>query len=116
MMTDNMIVGNTAVRNGADTADAATPGQTGINVFSLFPSTGNIISGNTIQNETEDVAVSNPALVQVQFNNLFGRDNGVDNIGSGPVDAVWNWRGCFSGPNESGSCSAAAGQTVRIIT
>ena len=48
-MTDNMIVGNVIVNNGADTEDASTPGTAGVNVYSLIPQAGNIISGNSIQ-------------------------------------------------------------------
>jgi parallel beta-helix repeat protein len=110
-LTNNMLIGNTIVDNGADTADAATPGPTGINVFSVVPATGNIISGNSIQRETNDVAVNVPVLVQVQFNNLLGQGAGVNNLGAGPVDAVWNWWGCPHGP-ESHNCSNAEGANV----
>lgn len=111
-LNDNMIVGNTVTDNGADTADAATPGPTGINVFSVGPATGNIISGNSIQRETDDVVVNDPALVQVQFNNLQRGDVGVDNLGAGTVDAVWNWWGCPNGPEAGRLCSTTGGPNV----
>jgi parallel beta-helix repeat protein len=114
-LNDNMIVGNTIVDNGADTGDAATPGPTGINVFAMFlsPAPGNIIANNSIQNDSYDVVVSNPALVQVQFNSLLGTLVGVDNQGSGPslgpVDATENWWGCPNGPPMPGSCTSVLG-------
>lgn len=111
-MTNNMLVGNTIVDNGPDTADAATPGPTGINLYSAGPNAGNIISGNTIQRETDDVAISDAALVIVGFNNLLGRDTGVDNIGTGPIDATWNWWNCLAGPRSGGSCSSANGPNI----
>jgi hypothetical protein len=112
-VTDNMLVGNTLANNGADTADAATPGPTGINLYSAGPNTGNMVSANSIQQETDDVAVSIPSPVVVEFNNLSGRGAGVDNIGGvGSVDATWNWWGCFSGPSSSGACASATGANI----
>jgi parallel beta-helix repeat protein len=119
-VADNMLVGNTVVNNGADTADAATPGPTGINLYAAGPgtanNTGNMVSANSIQQETDDVAVSVPSPVIVEFNNLSGRGAGVDNIpgagGVGLVDATWNWWGCFSGPSTSGACASATGANV----
>lgn len=111
-VTDNMLVGNTLVNNGADTADAATPGPTGINLYSAGPNTGNTVSANTIEQETDDVAVSVPSPVVVEFNNLSGRKAGVDNIGAGLVDATSNWWGCFTGPSTSGACASATGSNI----
>lgn len=116
-MTDNVIVGNTIVNNGPDSGDAATPGPAGINVYSLVPQTGNIISGNSIQGESYDVVVKDPALVQVNFNALqrFGGGAGVglDNLGAGVVDATENWWACSTGAMLSVSCSAAVGALVQ---
>ena len=112
LLNDNMIVGNTIANNGADTADAATPATTGVNVYSLMPVTGNIISGNEVQNEAYDVVVNNPAFVQVEFNSLLGTGAGVDNLGSGSVDATNNWWGCTNGPTLAGSCTSVAGSAV----
>ena len=111
-LNDNMIVGNTVLNNAADTADAFTSGPTGINLYSLMPATGNIISGNMIQGEAIDVAVRNPALVQVQFNNLSGLNVGVQNFGVGAVDATQNFWGCGKGPTQAGSCSMGLGNSV----
>lgn len=111
-LNDNMIVGNTVVNNGQDTADAATAGPTGINLYSLVPATGNIFSGNTIQNEAYDVVIKTPALVQVNFNALLGLRTGVDNLGAGAVDATENFWSCPGGPAIPGSCSFPAGGNV----
>ncbi|MCU1320848.1 MAG: hypothetical protein JWM43_497 [Acidobacteriaceae bacterium] len=111
-LNDNMIVGNTSIANGADAGDAATPGPTGINLYSLTPVTGNIISGNSIQNESYDVVVKVPALVQVNFNALLGLQNGLNNLGVGPVDATQNWWSCPNGPTIPGSCSSSLGNNV----
>ena len=111
VLNDNMIVGNTAVNNGADTADAHTPGPVGINLYSLIPVTGNIISGNTFGGQANDVGISNPALVQVQFNS-FHAPVGVVNQGTGPVDAASNWWSCPTGPGLTSGCSAPSGNTI----
>ncbi len=116
-LTDNMIVGNTIVNNGADTEDAATPGPTGINVYAAGPEAGNIISSNTIQNESYDVAINDPAPVMVNFNalQLYGSGAGVGliNLGAGPVDATENWWSCANGPGIPWTCSSAMGAKVQ---
>ena len=111
-LNDNMIVGNTVVNNGPDTADAATPGPTGINVYGAGPITGNIISGNSIQNEIVDVAVKTPALVQVHLNSLLGLEIGVANLGKGAIDATLNWWSCDTGPGTQ-SCSGVSGPAIQ---
>jgi nitrous oxidase accessory protein NosD len=111
-LNDNVLVGNIILGNGADTEDAATPGPTGINLYAFVPATGNIVSGNSIYNETVDVAISTAALVQVQFNNLLGGTTGLDNIGTGSVDATNNWWGCPHGPGTGGNCSKITGADV----
>jgi hypothetical protein len=103
-----MIVGNVISGNAADTDDAATPGTTGINIYSVAPVTGTIIALNKISNEQVDIAVNTPAAdVQVNLNDLQGQ-TGVDNLGSGTVDAMQNYWGCAAGPGQS-SCGAAVG-------
>jgi parallel beta-helix repeat protein len=112
-LNDNMLIGNTLIGNGADTGDAATPGPTGINVFSGVPSTnatGNIISGNVMQQEQFDVAVKNAQPVMVEFNNLLGKGMGVANLGTGYVGVQGNWWGCVLGPALApGLCSKVSG-------
>jgi parallel beta-helix repeat protein len=96
-VNDNMLVGNTVVGNGADTADATTPGPTGIDVYSLTPATGIMISGNSFQSESYDVAVHVPAVVEVHENG-FDDGTGLINLGAGTVDATQNYWGCSNGP------------------
>ncbi len=113
LLNDNMILGNIASGNGADTEDAATPGPTGINIYSYGPVTGNIFAGNIVENESYDIAVSVPSPVQVEFNTLLGNGFGVDNIGkAAPVDATENWWGCPLGPTLGVNCSRALGTGV----
>ena len=60
-MNDNVIVGNHISGNGEDTLDAATSGPTGINLFSVAPVTGTVVSQNDIDDEAIDVAFNVPA-------------------------------------------------------
>lgn len=111
VLNDNVIVGNIAVNNGADTADAHTPGPVGINLYSLIPVAGNIISGNSFGGQANDVVISNPAFVQVQFNS-FHAPVGVVNQGTGTVDAASNWWSCPTGPGLTAGCSSTSGNTI----
>jgi parallel beta-helix repeat protein len=113
-LDDNMLAGNTIMNNGTDTGDAATPGTTGINVFSAGPVTGNILSGNTIRNDSYDVVVNTAALVQVQFNNLLGNEYGLDNLSTGTVFANDNFWGCAKGPQGGSNCSTVLGSNVEF--
>jgi parallel beta-helix repeat protein len=104
-LNDNLIIGNHISGNHADTEDAATPGPTGINVFGISPITGTVISGNVIDDEAEDIVTNTPApaLVAVHINDLLGGQVGIDNIGSGAVDAMENWWGSPRGPGKQGA-------------
>jgi hypothetical protein len=116
-LNGNFILSNHISGNGADTDDTATPGPTGININSGFggtPITGNVISGNSITDESVDVAVNTPGHVALNFNNLLGGDTGVDNLGSGPIDATQNYWGCFNGPGAKG-CSTISGPSVSFV-
>ncbi|HEX6771163.1 MAG TPA: right-handed parallel beta-helix repeat-containing protein [Acidobacteriaceae bacterium] len=111
-MNDNVIVGNRISRNAADTEDAATSGPTGINVYSVAPITGTIILQNVIDDEAIDVAFKAPmGQLIVHLNNFEPRSIGVDNLGTGTVDATENWWGCPTGPGTK-RCATVAGTGV----
>ena len=113
VLTDTIIAGNTFYGNAADTEDAATPGPTGVNVYGVSPAAGTIISGHSIHDEDVDVAVNTPTEVLVNLNNLLagGLNLGLDNLGTGTVNATENWWGCPTGPGTSG-CSNVSGSGV----
>lgn len=113
-LNGTVIADNYIAANGADTEDAATPGPTGINVASGpggTPISGTVIGHNIIKKETDDIAVKTGALVGVHANNLLGKMTGVDNLGTGTVDATLNWWGCGSGPGTPG-CASVSGTVV----
>ena len=114
LLTDNIIVGNILNGNAADSEDAATPGPTGLNIYSLTPQAGNIVAHNAFINEAYDVAIKDPALVQVEFNLLTGAGTGVINQGTAaPVDASENWWGCALGPQYGGTaCTKGTGPNM----
>ncbi len=121
ILNDNMLVSNTLINNAKDEGDAATPGPTGINIYSLMPIAGNMVIGNSIQGEALDVAVHAPAAqiptnavpAVVQFNSLEGNGIGVDNLSpTSTVNATENFWSCPNGPTISGSCSTVAGPNV----
>lgn len=115
-MNDNVLVGNEISGNGQDTLDAATSGPTGINIFSVAPVTGTIISQNVIQGEQIDVAFNAPVgQVNAHFNDFAPGSIGVDNIGTGIVSATENWWGCATGPG-TGKCASTAGPGTTIFT
>ena len=110
-LNDNVIVGNRFSGNGPDNPGAPTPGPTGINVFSMGPITGTVVSQNTFDNEAIDVAFSAPAgQLNVHFND-FSAGLGVDNMGTGMVDATENRWNCPTGPNHA-RCATTQGSGV----
>ena len=112
-MNDNIIVGNTISGNGADTEDAATPGTAGINIFSLAPVTGTVISENSISDEHIGVEFNAPSGgVLVSLNNILV-PLGINNANGGTVNASDNWWGCPSGPNVGG-CSLTSGSGITL--
>lgn len=112
-LNGNVIVGNQISGNAADTEDAATSGPTGINVYSVAPIWGTVISQNTIGDESVDIAFKAPSgQVNAHLNNFSTRGVGVDNLGAGWVDATDNWWHCPWGPGGNGACASVAGPNV----
>ncbi len=92
-LNDNVIIGNYISGNGADTADTATPGPTGINVNSGMggtPITGTLISQNVIDHEAFGIVLNTPAQVDVHLNNFLDDTTGVDNLSGGTSNATEN--------------------------
>jgi parallel beta-helix repeat protein len=105
----NQIIANFFSGNSADTADAATSGPTGINIYSTAPVYGTIISLNVFEDEAIDVAYKAPAgQVNAHFND-FSIGIGVDNSGAAAVDATENWWHCAAGPGGNKGCATVAG-------
>lgn len=112
-MNGNVIVGNQIFGNGADTADAATSGPTGINLFSLAPVSGTVISQNDFDREAIDVAFSAPSgQMNVHLNDFNGRATGVEELSTGSIDATENWWSCPQGPGGAARCATASGSDV----
>lgn len=110
-LNNNVIVGNRFSGNGPDNPGAPTPGPTGINVFSKGMITGTVISQNAFEREAIDVAFNAPmGQLDVHFND-FSDGMGVDNLGSGTVNATENWWNCPNGPN-GGDCATVKGTGV----
>lgn len=117
-MNDNVIVGNHFSGNGADTADAATSGPTGINLYSVAPVMGTVISQNVFNGEAIDVAFKAPTgQVSAHLNNFDAGAIGVENLGTGAVNATQNWWHCPKGPAGpgAGGCSSASGPNVIVF-
>ncbi|MGB0123065.1 MAG: right-handed parallel beta-helix repeat-containing protein [Silvibacterium sp.] len=111
-LNDNIIVGNHISGNAADTEDAATSGPTGINVYSVAPVFGTVISQNVFDDEAIDVAFKAPTgQVSAHLNNFDTTGIGVDNLGKGNVNATYNWWNCPAGPGGKG-CSTVSGPKV----
>ena len=112
-LNDNVIVDNQISGNGQDTEDAATPGPTGINIFSRAPVWGTVISQNMFGMEAVDVAFSAPGgEVDAHLNSFNSRAVGIDQIGAAGVDATQNWWSCALGPGGSGGCATVTGSGV----
>lgn len=109
-LNDNVIVGNTISQNGADTEDTATSGPAGINIASIAPITGTVISQNLISQESIAVAFTAPGELTANLND-FTAVTGIFNGGSGTVNAAQNWWGCLGGP-ASPACANVGGTVV----
>ena len=106
-----VIAGNYISGNGADTADAATPGTAGINIYGVAGIWATEIMQNTIVNEAYDVVMNNPGSMDVHVNNLLGTGVGVTNLGKGGLDASANYFGCATGPGTAG-CTTVGSTSI----
>jgi nitrous oxidase accessory protein NosD len=114
-LNGNVIVGNKFSGNGQDTADAATSGPTGINIFSLAPVTGTVIDQNVFTDESIGVAFNAPqGEVSAHLNDFHNKGTGVENLGTGSVNATENWWNCAAGPSGGGDCATATGPSVFV--
>ena len=110
-LNDNVIIGNTISDNAPDTEDAATPGTTGINIFSNAPVMGTVISENNIRQEEVGVVFNAPGgEVFASLNNFFN-SVGIQNLGSGTINGVQNWWSCATGPGTQG-CALSRGSGI----
>jgi Right handed beta helix region len=110
-LNDNIIVGNHIHGNAGDTGDAATSGPTGINVYSAAPITGTVIAQNDFSDESINIAFKAPSgWLTAHFNDFDAHGIGIENLGSGQIDATENWWGCLTGP--SSRCSSVVGSGV----
>ena len=81
-------------------------------VFGVSPITGMVISGNVIDDEAVDVATNTPAQLDVHLNDLLGERIGVDNLGTGTVNATENWWGSSGGPGSVGASTVVGSGVV----
>jgi nitrous oxidase accessory protein NosD len=112
-MNDNVIVGNHISGNGPDNVGVPASDPTGINVFSMAPVSGTVISQNEIEQESIDVGFNAPSgQMNVHLNNFNDAATGVDNFGAATIDATENWWNCPQGPGSSHGCATASGTGV----
>jgi len=64
-----------------------------------------------IKDEEVDIAANTNGLIDAHLNNLLGKAIGVDNLGSGTVNATVNWWGCAKGAGAPG-CTSVSGSNV----
>ena len=112
-LNDTVIEGNTISGNAADTADAATPGTAGINIYSQTGVWGTIIAANNITDEADAVVLNTVGGFEVHFNNLAAGTYGIINLGHAVVNGALNYWGCAGGPGTTG-CSAVNGPSVAV--
>jgi Right handed beta helix region len=115
-LRDNSVIGNHFRDNGADTEDAATAGPTGINIYSVAPVTGMVVTGNVVEDEAIGVSLNSPATavnappqLQAHLNVFDQKTIGISTLGTATVDGTLNWWGCAQGPGKDSCATATAG-------
>ena len=106
MNFDNTKIVHNVIRgNGPDSdPDAPTSRTAGINIGGHSVMNGLIIAKNEIRGEQTDIVINLPSPVSLHLNDLLGSGFGVQNLGTGTVNATANWWGCDDGPG-TGGCS-----------
>jgi nitrous oxidase accessory protein NosD len=112
-LNDNIVVGNRFSGNGPDNVGVPASDPTAIDVFSMAPVSGTVISQNQFDQESIDVAFNAPSgQMDVHLNNFNGQAAGVDELGAAAIDATENWWNCRLGPGSSPGCATASGTGV----
>ena len=112
---DNSVVGNRLRDNGADTEDAATAGPTGINIYSVTPITGIVVTNNVMEGEAIGISFKSPVAatgawqMQAHLNEFQPNTIGISTLGTAMVNGTLNWWGCSSGPGMSNCATTTAG-------
>ena len=112
---DNKVVGNVFRGNGADTADAATAGPTGVNVYSVAPVSGIVIADNVMEDEAIGISFNAPAIaypvpqMQAHYNQFEPKSIGISTLGKATVNGNLNWWGCREGPGVANCASTTPG-------
>jgi hypothetical protein len=72
-----------------------------------------MVAENVIDDEAIDIAFKAPAgQINAHLNNFMDRSIGVDNLGTGSIDATENWWKCSKGPDANG-CATVSGPNVQ---
>jgi hypothetical protein len=118
-MDGNSIIGNVISGNGADLEQPGTVVvSTGIEIFADASSGARAVNGtriefNHISNESIDLWVgTNATSLTAHFNDLGAPAVGVQNAGSGSIDARLNFWGCAGGANTAG-CATTVGANIQ---
>ena len=113
---DNSVIGNHFRGNGADTADAATAGPTGINVYSVLPLAGIVISNNVMEDEAIGISFNSPGTaaiappqMEAHLNSFEPNSVGIQILNAATVNGTLNWWGCVEGPGKANCATTTPG-------
>jgi nitrous oxidase accessory protein NosD len=96
-LRDNSVIDNHLRGNRADAEDAATAGPTGINLYSVLPLTGMVVTGNVMEDEAIGISFNSPATapdappqLQAHLNQFDPTIIGISNLGTATVNGTLN--------------------------